>query len=86
MIDSCALLTTGAGSRIAALHHRMPVVLPPERYAAWLDPDTADPLALLEAPLEDWSYHRVGFEVNDPRKESPDLVREDVPLPADAEF
>ena len=41
-LDSCAIVTTAANGVVAAIHDRMPVVLPPEAYAMWLDPD-ADP-------------------------------------------
>jgi len=39
-LDSCALLTTDATPSMAAIHPRMPVMLAPADYAAWLDPTT----------------------------------------------
>jgi putative SOS response-associated peptidase YedK len=50
-LRTCAIVTTAARGRLARLHHRAPVMLPAERWAAWLDPDTTGPQRL-EALLE----------------------------------
>jgi hypothetical protein len=39
---SCAIITTRASVSIRPIHHRMPVILKPEAYAAWLDPRNQD--------------------------------------------
>lgn len=51
--DSCAILTTEADAVARPVHHRMPVILPEERRAAWLDPSLTDPeeVGALLAPL-----------------------------------
>ena len=36
-IDTGAILTTSASATIAAIHDRMPVVIPPEHFDRWLD-------------------------------------------------
>jgi putative SOS response-associated peptidase YedK len=36
---SCAILTTEASESVRPIHHRMPVILQPEAYEAWLDPE-----------------------------------------------
>ena len=36
-IDSCTIITTTASELIRPLHDRMPVILPPSAYVAWLD-------------------------------------------------
>src|SRR5438034_1225707 len=41
-IDSCALLTTEANELMRSVHDRMPVILSPEEYDLWLDPDMQD--------------------------------------------
>jgi putative SOS response-associated peptidase YedK len=46
-IESCTLLTTGSSPQLHALHDRMPVILDPADYAAWLDPRPADEATLL---------------------------------------
>lgn len=38
---SFTVITTAATAELEDLHHRMPVILPPEAYAAWLDPATS---------------------------------------------
>jgi putative SOS response-associated peptidase YedK len=42
IIESCTILTTGPNSLVADLHDRMPVIVPPEKYDLWLDPDVTD--------------------------------------------
>lgn len=37
-ITSCTILTTQANAFVAELHDRMPVILPKEAYASWIDP------------------------------------------------
>ncbi|GAA4885616.1 SOS response-associated peptidase [Saccharopolyspora cebuensis] len=44
---TCAVLTTEALGPAAEVHHRMPLVLPSDRWADWLDPDRADATDLL---------------------------------------
>ena len=36
-LDTVAILTCAANETVGVLHERMPVVLPPERFEAWLD-------------------------------------------------
>jgi len=36
-IESCVILTTEADATVAPIHPRMPVILAPDDYAAWLD-------------------------------------------------
>lgn len=73
---SCALLTKPAAPGIAFIHPRMPVVLKPEHYAAWLDPaTTADGIqALLADAREDLAGYPVGTRVNDVRNDFPELL------------
>lgn len=42
-IDTGAVLTTRANSKISHIHHRMPVVIRPEHFALWLDCKTQEP-------------------------------------------
>ena len=53
---SCTILTTSANKLMRSVHHRMPVILLPESWDAWLDPDNKDVeqlTALLEPAPED---------------------------------
>jgi len=36
-LESAAIITTKANNTVAAIHHRMPVVIDPENYLDWLD-------------------------------------------------
>jgi len=44
---SCAIVTTEPNRLMKAIHDRMPVILEPEHYYRWLDPDIIDPAAVL---------------------------------------
>jgi putative SOS response-associated peptidase YedK len=39
VLESCTILTTEANAVVAELHDRMPVILSPETYGTWLDPE-----------------------------------------------
>src|SRR5580704_10806610 len=41
-VDAAAIVTTNANRTLAALHDRMPVILPPEAYELWLDTAKVD--------------------------------------------
>ncbi|MGH7755872.1 MAG: SOS response-associated peptidase [Vulcanimicrobiaceae bacterium] len=51
-VESCAIVTCDADGPLRAIHSRMPVALPRERWMAWLDPQPLAPdasLPILEA-------------------------------------
>ena len=69
---TCAIVTTAATPRLAALHDRMPVMLEPGAEAAWLDPEVAPREAReLLAPYADTEAVPVGPAVNDARNDGP---------------
>lgn len=77
-LDTCAILTTDALPSIRDIHPRMPVIVAPDRFDAWLDPGLQDP-ALLRALLTPPGEHEieavaVSRRVNDPRNEGPELL------------
>lgn len=75
---SVALITTEANATVAPVHARMPVILPPESYEAWLAPTTApeEAAALLRPLPEDWlEAWPVSRAVNSTRREGPELLR-----------
>jgi putative SOS response-associated peptidase YedK len=41
-IETCTILTTAANSLLQPIHDRMPVILSPEDYGRWLDPNIQD--------------------------------------------
>jgi putative SOS response-associated peptidase YedK len=66
-----ALVTTRANATVAPLHDRMPVLVPPEGFGAWLDP-TADPAPLLvPAPEGALTAQPLDGTVSDVRAEGP---------------
>jgi putative SOS response-associated peptidase YedK len=80
----CALITTEANAKMAEVHHRMPVILPPEAVAAWLDPAAArDDLEALLRPLPDAAVTLtpVSKRVNSVREDDAGLLRQEE-LPA----
>ena len=79
---SCAVITTAATGALRALHDRMPVILPREAEARWLDPeldgDTAALLALLQpVPTSELHMQPVSRRVNDVANDDPELLRRD---------
>jgi putative SOS response-associated peptidase YedK len=42
LIESCTILTTDANETMSAIHDRMPVIIPPDKYSLWLDPAQHD--------------------------------------------
>lgn len=54
-IESCSILTTAANEFMSQVHDRMPVLLVPEAWDFWLDPEiqTADPYRQL---FESWPH------------------------------
>jgi len=77
-IDSCTILVTDANEAIIPIHDRMPVILSPENYEAWLDPGTQEPeilKPLLRPCLEDKiTLYPVSRRVSNPRNDDPECV------------
>ncbi len=77
-LRSCTIITTTPNALMAGIHDRMPVILPPDRYRAWLEPDELDPqtaLSMLEPyDAQAMLAHPVSKAVNNPRNDSPDCI------------
>jgi putative SOS response-associated peptidase YedK len=76
-VETCAILTTEANELVRPVHDRMPVILAPGDFAAWLDPRTPpDRLhALLRPyPAEAMEAVGVGRYVSNPRNEGPQCL------------
>jgi putative SOS response-associated peptidase YedK len=67
-LHSCTVVTTAANETMAAIHDRMPVILPASAWEAWLDPTNEDLGALgqllVPAPTSLLTMHPVSTEVN----------------------
>ena len=76
-MDSMAILTTAANQSMSNLHDRMPVIIAPEHFDAWLDCSSGSAeviLALLHAPPEDLlQIVEVSRKLNNPRNEGPEV-------------
>jgi putative SOS response-associated peptidase YedK len=77
-IRSCTILTTDANELVGEIHHRMPVILTPENYDFWLDPDMreAEPLLDLLRPYPDdvMEAYPVSRRVNKPSNDEPGCI------------
>lgn len=72
---TAAIVTTGANTPMAAIHHRMPVVLEPEDIALWLGEKGKGAATLMRAAPDDaLTWHRVSTSVNSNRASGPELI------------
>lgn len=75
---SCTIITTEPNDLLETIHNRMPVILPPEAYARWLDPaeTPAQELQglLVPYPAEEMTAFEVSTLVNSPQNDSPEVV------------
>ena len=81
-LETMAILTTTASPDLAWLHDRMPVILPPAAFEAWLDcrSGSAREIVALLAPAQEGLLATVAVSrrLNNPRNEGPE-VQEPVP-------
>lgn len=81
-IESCTIITTDANVLTREIHDRMPVILPPDKYDIWLDPEfqAYDFLQSLLVPFDgkELTMYPVSRIVNSPKNDSPDCI---APLP-----
>lgn len=75
---SCAILTRDAAPSVASVHDRMPVVLPGDAFAAWLDPgldDAAKVGAMVrEHARTDFEHYPVSARLNSARTDDPEFI------------
>ena len=75
---SCTIITGEPNDKMAELHHRMPVMLPPDAWDQWLDRDEQDTEALgrflVPAPSSLITFHPVSTEVNNARNQGEHLT------------
>ena len=78
---TCTIFTRDAVGPAAEVHHRMPVVLPKDAEAAWLDPtltDAAKAMAVaLEKGVTEVKHHPVSSRVNTAAVDDPQLTQEE---------
>jgi len=81
-VESCTIIVTEANKAISAIHDRMPVILDPSDYKAWLDPQLQD-TALLQPLLQPcppgWiNSYPVSPLVGNPKNDGPECVAPEV--------
>jgi putative SOS response-associated peptidase YedK len=82
-LRTCAIVTTAAVGGLREVHHRMPLLLAADQWAAWLGDDVGA-AALLRPPaaelVERIEVRPVGPAVGNVRNNGPELVRRVVPV------
>jgi len=77
-VKSATIITTQPNELMARLHNRMPVILPPETYARWLEPAPRQPAdlqgLLAPYPAEAMSAYPVSTLVNSPANDRPECL------------
>ncbi len=70
-VETCTILTTAANETVAPVHGRMPVILPPDAWAAWL---AGEETPLAPYPADDMTAHPASTRVNRPANDDPRCV------------
>ena len=84
---TCTIITTSANETMAPVHDRMPVILPPDLWEQWLDPDMRDTDELVKflkpAPASLLTLYPVSTAVNNVRNKGVEILvpKADVPEP-----
>lgn len=77
-LRSATIITTTPNDLMATIHDRMPVILPPSAWDAWLDEDNADVdtlgKLLVPAPSDLLTLRAISTEVNNVRNKGPHLI------------
>ena len=78
MIDSATIITTEPNESMEGIHDRMPVILSPEDYELWLEPDFHGQGKLLEMlkpyDAQDMEAYPISTVVNNPRNETKECI------------
>ncbi|WP_158892469.1 SOS response-associated peptidase [Amycolatopsis anabasis] len=73
-----SVLTTDAVGQLTDVHHRMPLLMPRDSWATWLDPDREDVTELLAPPsleiVDGLELRPVSDRVNNVRNNGPELI------------
>lgn len=75
---SATIVTTEPNEVATEVHNRMPVILPPDLYDAWLEPDNDDREELLSMltpyPAEEMEAYPVSRRVNRPANDDQSVL------------
>ncbi len=76
-VESCTIIVTAANAFLKPVHDRMPVILAPGDFSAWLDLGTTDSAKLLRPCPDDWlGVCPVSTRVNNPKNDDPACIEE----------
>jgi putative SOS response-associated peptidase YedK len=80
---SCTIITTDAPGELAAIHDRMPLVVPERDWDRWLDPDAPPDVELLARPpdVRGIRLREISTLVNNVRNNGPELLEQVEPQP-----
>lgn len=87
-LETAAIVTTAANDTLRPLHDRMPVVLPPDTFDLWLDPNVDPQTAatlMVPAPNDLLEAYEVSGAVNRAANDHPSLLTPASELPEPAE-
>jgi putative SOS response-associated peptidase YedK len=78
-VCTCAIITTNSNTLLQPVHDRMPVIIPKDKEALWLDPHVDDKM-ILQGLLKPYSSEEmtavdVSPAVNSPGHNSPDNIQ-----------
>jgi len=73
-LETCTIITTEANPKMAAVHERMPVIVSPAEYSAWLSGERYREVELRPCPDSAIDVRRVSRAVNHARNEDPRLI------------
>ncbi|MEY2695916.1 MAG: hypothetical protein RL333_54 [Pseudomonadota bacterium] len=78
VLETCSIIVTVANEKMRPIHPRMPVILEPEDYDAWMDPKTSEAFKLQRflRPMasERMECHRAPVAVNNPKNDTIQLI------------
>ncbi len=84
-LRSTTIITGEPNEKMAQIHDRMPLILPPSAWDAWLDPELNDfdqlGSFLVPAPSELIEFHPVSTDVSNVRNDGPQLMDEAPEVP-----
>lgn len=75
-VESCTIVTTEAAAGIAGIHERMPVILDPGEFAAWLGGTPAEAQSLLHPYQGALAAYPVSARVNSVRNDDASLLEQ----------
>jgi len=79
VIESCSIVVAHANDTVKPIHDRMPVIIDPENYSNWLDPENHDTEQLKKLltsyPATTMESYPVSRRMNDPSHDEVDCIQ-----------